>query len=94
MKIDLDDKWSLIGNRYGNPVLVKNAQPTKAGTYAGTVKYYFNTYGQAIKHYIMIASNNADISSLEELAEFIDRTLDGIASNVDRYMAEGKMTND
>lgn len=52
----------------------------------GNPVYYFSTYGQAVKCYIKIASQDIDATSFEELGAFIDDKLKDVQDAIDSQM--------
>ena len=89
MKIDLDDRHTIITDRWGYPVLITH----KAGVPAVDDKgkqhghaLYFRTYGQAVRSYISMKTPDTDINTFPELAAFIDSTLKEVEFKIDQQM--------
>lgn len=89
MKIDLDDCHTITTDRWGYPILITH----KAGVPVVDDKgkkhgyaLYFRTYGQAVRSYISMKTQDADINTFPELAAFIDSTLKEVEFKIDQQM--------
>lgn len=89
MKIDLDDCHTITTDRWGYPILIMH----KAGVPVVDDKgkkhghaLYFRTYGQAVRSYISMKTQDADINAFPELAAFIDSTLKEVEFKIDQQM--------
>lgn len=51
-------------------------------------KFFFQTFGQAIKSYIKQSANESDIKSFEELAAFIDEKLKSVELKINQVLEE------
>ena len=90
MKIDLDEHYSIVLDQWGNPVLVKHGKEFELDKHGDPVgkKFFFQTFGQAIKSYIKQSAGTSDIKSFKELAAFIDGKLKGVELKIDQIMEE------
>lgn len=84
MKIDLNDKWCITSSNHCNVILVKKSgRLQKDGTPAGQ-KFYYQSYGQAVKGWIQRSGISEDINSVQELANFIDGKLKAVGLKIDQ----------
>lgn len=90
MKIELDKNYTLRTDRWGYPVLVHHDAKARMlkDKNKGKVGHplFFQTFGSAIKAYIMMRANDADIRSFNELARFIDQKLENAEKTIDQQM--------
>ena len=88
MKIDLDDKWCITSGEHCNVILVKKSgRLQKDGTPAGQ-KFYYQSFGSAVKDWIPKEAIAEDINSFRELANFIDGKLGAAELKIDRQMGD------
>ena len=92
MKIDLDEKYCIVLNQWGNPVLVKHGKKFEFDKHGAPVgkKFFFQTFGQAVKSYIKQSAGTSDVNSFEELAAFIDDKLKGVELKINQIMEDSK----
>lgn len=90
MRIDLDEHYCIVLNQWGNPVLVKHGKQFELDKHGDPVgkKFFFQTFGQAVKSYIKQSANESDIKSFEELAAFIDGKLKGVELKINQVLEE------
>lgn len=90
MRIDLDKHYSLVLNHWGNPVLVKHGEKFELDKHGDPVgkKFFFQTFGQAIKSYIKQSASSSDVKSFEELAVFVDDKLKGVELKINQMVEE------
>lgn len=90
MKIELDKNYTLGVDRWGYPILVRHDPGAKMLKDKSKGKtghpLFYQTFGSAIKAYIMMRANDADVQSLDELAKFIDRKLESVEKTIDQQM--------
>lgn len=91
MKIDLDDRHTIITDRWGYPVLITHkagvpAVDDKGKQHGHGHALYFRTYGQAVRSYISMKTPDADINTFPELAAFIDSALKEVEFKIDQQM--------
>lgn len=90
MKIDLDDKWCITSNNHCNVILTKREGGVqKDGTPKGR-KFYYQSYGQAVKGWVQKAAISEDINSFQGLAYFIDGKLKVAELKIDQRMGDCK----
>lgn len=85
--IDLDDKYTIVSNSEELHLVQKNGELRKDGTPAGK-KWWFQTYGQAIKFYEKKVDAGRPIHSLRELAKQVDSGYKRIEIMVDQKLKE------
>lgn len=87
MRIDLDEHYTIVLDRWGYPCLIKHKTGAveKNGKLPGKC-LYFQTYGQVVKSYIKMQAVNADIHSFSEMAAFIDGKLKAAELAIDQQM--------
>ena len=92
MRIVLDERYCIVPNQWGNPVLVKHGKQFELDKHGDPVgkKFFFQTFGQAIKSYIKQSAGTSDIKSFKELAAFIDGKLKGVELKINQVLEEGK----
>ncbi|MBB1080218.1 hypothetical protein H5S09_02795 [Limosilactobacillus sp. STM2_1] len=87
MRIDLDSKYTIVSDGEVINLIQKNGKTRKDGTPAGE-KWWFQTYGQAIKFYEKKVDAGKPIHSLRELAKQIDSGYKRIEVMVDQRLKE------
>lgn len=85
--IDLDNKFAIVSDGEVLNLVQKNGKFRKDGTPSGQ-KWWFNTYGQAIKFYEKKVDAGKPIHSLRELAKQIDSGYKRIEIVVDQKLKE------
>ncbi|MCD7137230.1 hypothetical protein LTY62_08235 [Limosilactobacillus balticus] len=85
--IDLDDKYTIVSDGEVLNLVQKNGKIRKDGIPAGK-KWWFQTYGQAIKFYEKKVDAGKPIHSLRELAKQIDSGYKQIEIMVDQKLKE------
>lgn len=95
MKIDLDDEYTIMIDRWGYPILIKHkaGEPARKGKgkgYNGKV-FYFQTFGSVVKSYIMMRAGIADIHTLDDTAKFIDHKLESAEEKINQQMEKYKL---
>ena len=95
MRIDLDEHYCIVLNQWGNPVLVKHGKEFELDKHGDPIgkKFFFQTFGQAIKSYIKQSAGTSDIKSFEELAAFIDGKLKGVELKINQVMEINRNEN-
>ena len=90
MRIDLDEHYCIVLNQWGNPVLVKHGKQFELDKHGDPVgkKFFFQTFGQAVKSYIKISASESQIKSFQEMAAFIDEKLKGAELKIDQMMED------
>ena len=90
MRIDLDEHYCIVLNQWGNPVLVKHGKQFELDKHGDPVgkKFFFQTFGQAVKSYIKISASGSKIKSFQEMAAFIDEKLKGAELKIDQMMED------
>ncbi len=96
LKIDLDDEYTVMIDRWGYPILIKRkaGEPALKGKgkgYNGKV-LYFQTFGSVVKSYIMMRAGTTDIHTLNDTAKFIDLELESVEKKIDQQMGGYKET--
>lgn len=90
MRIDLDEHYCIVLNQWGNPVLIKHGKQFELDKHGDPVgkKFFFQTFGQAVKSYIKISASESKIKSFQEMAAFIDEKLKGAELKIDQMMED------
>lgn len=94
LKIDLDDEYTIMIDRWGYPILIKHkagepARKENGKGYNGKVLYY-QTFGSVVKSYIMMRASTTDIHTLNDTAKFIDLELKSVEKKIDQQMEKYK----
>lgn len=86
MRIDLDEHYCIVFNQWGNPVLVKHGKKFELDKHGDPIgkKFFFQTFGQAIKSYIKQSAGKSDVNSFEKLATFIDNKLKDVELKINQ----------
>ena len=85
--IDLDNKFAIVSDGEVLNLVQKDGKMRKNGT-PSRQKWWFNTYGQAIKFYEKKVDAAKPIHSLRELAKQIDNGYKRIEIMVDQNLKE------
>lgn len=85
--IDLDNKFAIVSDGEVLNLVQKDGKMRKNGTPSGR-KWWFQTYGQAIKFYEKKVDAGKPIHSLRELAKQIDSGYKRIEIMVDQKLKE------
>lgn len=85
--IDLDNKFAIVSDGEVLNLVQKDGKIRKNGTPSGK-RWWFNTYGQAIKFYEKKVDAEKPIYSLRELAKQIDSGYKRIEVMVDQKLKE------
>lgn len=90
MRIDLDEHYCIVLNQWGNPVLVKHGKQFELDKHGDPIgkKFFFQTFGQAVKSYIKQSASESKIKSFQEMAAFIDEKLKGAELKIDQMMED------
>lgn len=90
MRIDLDDNYTIVSGKWGQPNLIKHKKDADVDKKGNPVGYtlYFQTFGQAVKSYIKQSAGDADIKSFEQLAQFIDASYMRVEREIDQKLKE------
>ena len=85
--IDLDNKFAIVSHGEVIKLVQKDGRKGKDGTPSGR-KWWFQTYGQAVKFYEKKVDAGKPIHSLRELAKQIDSGYKRIEIMVDQKLNE------
>lgn len=90
MRIDLDEHYCIVLNQWGNPVLVKHGKKFEIDKHGNPVgkKFFFQTFGQAVKTYIKKSANESDIKTFEGMAAYIDEKLKIVELKINQVLEE------
>lgn len=85
--INLDKNYTIVSDGDVLNLIKRNGKLRKDGTPSGQ-KWWFTTYGQAVKYYLKKINAKKDIHSFEELAKQIDSGYKRIEVMVDQKLKE------
>lgn len=90
MRIDLDEHYCIVLNQWGNPVLVKHGKQFELDKHGDPIdkKFFFQTFGQAVKSYIKQSANESDIKTFEGMAAYIDEKLKSVELKINQVLEE------